>query len=154
MTRALLVTQKAVVPSEQDVTLARESSRVLSRHLAGGDVVNLAMSDADQTEMVVLPIGAARLLLEMLTQMAQGNPVILMPFHAELTTQQAAEHLNVSRPFLIALLEKGEIAFRKVGTHRRVLFRDLLAYKRKTDAARLQALDELAEEAQKLNLGY
>jgi excisionase family DNA binding protein len=154
MTLALLDAQETVVPSEQDSTLARESSRVLSRHLAGGDVVNLAVREAGHTEMVALPVAAVRLLLEMLTQMAQGNPVTLMPLHAELTTKEAAEHLNVSRPFLIGLLEKGEIPFRKVGTHRRVLFKDLLAYKRRTDAARLHALDELAEEAQKLDLGY
>jgi len=148
MAPAQLRTHETVVPSEQDATLARESSRVLSRHLGDQGTLKLAVDEGGRTEPVALPAAAARLLIEILTQMAQGNPVTLMPLHAELTTQEAAEHLNVSRPFLIGLLEKGEIPFRKVGTHRRVLFRDLLAYRQRTDGARQKALEELAEEAQ------
>jgi excisionase family DNA binding protein len=155
MALAQLRTHETVMPSEQDATLARESSRVLSRHLGDQGTLNLAVDEGGgRTESVALPAAAARLLIEILTQMAQGNPVTLMPSHAELTTQEAAEHLNVSRPFLIGLLEKGEIPFRKVGTHRRVLFRDLLAYKQRTDGARQKALEELADEAQRLKLGY
>ena len=133
MTPAQLPTHETVVPSEQDATLARESSRLLSRHLADQGTLNLAIEKGGRTESVALPAAAARLLIDILNEMAQGHPVTLMPLHAELTTQEAAEHLNVSRPFLIGLLEKGEIPFRKVGTHRRVLFRDLLAYKQRTD---------------------
>jgi excisionase family DNA binding protein len=103
---------------------------------------------------VTLPFSAFKLLMTVLTQMAEGNAITLIPVHAELTSQEAADLLNVSRPYLVRLLEEKKIPFRKVGTRRRILFQDLMDYKTKIDAARRKTLDELSEEAQGLGLGY
>lgn len=147
---------EAIAPDPADALLAQESSRRLSKVLgAKGQNVRLRVQpDEGPEETVAIPVAAARLLADILTEMAKGNAVTLVLVHAELTTQQAADLLHVSRPYLIDLLEKGGIPFRKVGRHRRVLFRDLMAYKRATDQARLSALDELSALDQELGLGY
>lgn len=141
-----------VVPSERDAKLALESSRILSRHVSGDEEMTFELAAEEQA--VVIPAAAARLLVEILTQMARGNPVMLTPLDADLTTQAAADYLNVSRPFLVGILEKGDIPFRKVGAHRRVLLKDVLAYKERIDQARKETLGKLAEEARKLDMGY
>jgi excisionase family DNA binding protein len=103
---------------------------------------------------VTVPREAFELFLEVLGQMANGNAVTIMPVHAELTTQQAADLLNVSRPFFVGLLDEGKIPFRLVGAHRRVRVADLVEYKQKDEAHRKAVLDELTAEAEKHGLGY
>ena len=88
----------------------------------------------------------------MLDQMARGNSVALTPVHAELTTRQAADLLQVSRTFLVRLLDKGRIPCRKVGAHRRVRTDDILAYRRETESRRRDALDTLTAHDQKLGM--
>ena len=137
-------------PSSEESSLARESSRQLS----GLESRNLRVHVPEVMEDIILPASAVKLLVELLAQMAEGNAVTLMPIHAELTTQQAADILGVSRPFLIKLLERGELPFHKVGTHRRILYRDLRNYKKSVDEQRILALEELTSQAQELDMGY
>jgi len=103
---------------------------------------------------VTVPREAFDLFLEILGQMANGNAVTIVPVHAELTTQEAADLLNVSRPFLIGLVEEGKLPCRKVGTHRRIRYADVLAYQAADAAERAAVLDELTAEAEKHGLGY
>ena len=106
------------------------------------------MRVGNTNDEVELPEGAVRLLVDILVNMAEGNAVTLIPVHAELTTQQTADFLGVSRPFLIRLLEDGVIPYHKVGTHRRVRFEDARDYKKQKLMERESALDSLAAEAQ------
>jgi excisionase family DNA binding protein len=147
----------AVTPTEADSQLAEESSRRIARFVRRKRKAPLRIRiepDGDREEAVSIPASAFRLLAEILAEMAKGNAVSLVPIHAELTTQQAADLLNVSRPFVIEQMGQGAIPFRKVGTHRRVLFRDLLAYKQRMDHNRLKALERLSAIDQELGLGY
>jgi len=145
----LLEKPDTIIPTEEDAKVATESSRILAAKPRTELRVRL-----DDGQEIVLPKGVARLLSHILTEMSQGNAVTLFPIHAQLTTQEAAEVLNVSRPFVVKLLESGEIPFHRVGTHRRIHFRDLEAYKKKAENTRQEAMSELAAEAQKLDMGY
>ncbi len=149
------LTNIVVTPTEKETILAQESSQFLLSHLNTESSQNLKIiSDQGENLTVKVPASAFRLFINILTEMAQGNSVTLMPIHAELTTLQAAEILNVSRTDLIKLLESGEISFRKVGNHRRILYQDLREYQNKINAKRRETLAELATQAQALNMGY
>jgi excisionase family DNA binding protein len=127
----------------QDLRQKRNFGRVRIRPEEGASEVSVAV-----------PKEAFEMFLEILGQMANGNTVMIMPVHAELTTQHAADVLNVSRPYVVKLLEQGKLEHRLVGTHRRIRVADLMEFKRNDDAERESALDALAAAAQKLGLGY
>jgi len=148
---------ETVAPSEADAVLARESIRLLAtRKLNRRTSARIRFVDdgGGEAETVSVPTSALRLFLHLLTEMSQGHSVALVPTHAELTTQQAADILNVSRPYVVKLLDEGKIPSRAVGKYRRVRFDDLMAYKRKDDDARAKILDQLTAEAQELGMGY
>ncbi len=149
--------QETAPPTAADAQLALESSRRLTKFLAAKPKKSLRVrieAENEPEELISIPVVAFRLLNSILTEMAKGNAVTMIPVHAELTTQQAAGILNVSRPFLIEQLERGVIPYRKVGTHRRVMFKDLMEYKQTMNHNRLQALEELSAIDQELGLGY
>lgn len=143
-----------VLPSESDVELARTSGQRLAPFARLGRPVKVSVVDEGQEESIELPASAVRLLVELLEDMAAGRAVTIVPQNTELTTQQAADFLNVSRPFLVQLVEDNKLPYRKVGTHRRIRFEDVLSYKESIDADRRKVLDELAAEAQNLEMGY
>ncbi len=140
------------IPSAQEIEVARESSRLLAAYLGKGETARVRVIDGDRD--ITLPVSALHMLVDILNNMAQGNAVTMVPVNAELTTQQAADFLNVSRPHLVKLLEDGKLPFRLVGTHRRVPFKELLAYQQIANEKSRKAADELTRQAQELGLGY
>lgn len=138
-----------VVPDESDSELAATASRELAR--AAKASVTVRMDDGTDLQ---LPKLVTPLLIKILTEMAQGNAVTLIPLHAELTTQEAANLLNISRPFLNKLLDRGQLRFHKVGTHRRIKFSDLEDFRQARERERAAAMEALAEQAEELGMGY
>ena len=144
-----------VVPTSKETELAGESIKALVSYMETTKTPSFELLNKGRGgKQIRIPLSALRLLVDILSQMAKGNAVTLIPVHAELTTQEAADMLNVSRPYLVDLLEQGKIPFRKVGTRRRIFVNDLLRYKEKIDKARLKTLEKLAEQAQDLDMGY
>jgi excisionase family DNA binding protein len=148
------MTIKHHLPSPHDTALARQSRQMLSPFVGQNHPLRLQILDADRPESIELPAGAVALLLEILEAMASGRGIVVMPENTELTTVEAASILNVSRPFLITLLESGQIPYRKVGAHRRVRLEDVVRYKAQIDHEREQVLDRLVEDAQENDMGY
>ncbi len=141
-------------PTARDAAIARNTGRILSRY-AGSDLpLTLRVRDSEPDQPIELPAGAVELLAQVLEAMAAGQGVTLIPESAELTTVQAADVLNVSRPYLIKLLDRGAIPHRKVGRHRRIRMEDIVAYKDAIDRERERALDRLTREAQAHDMGY
>ena len=147
-------THRQLSPTPRDAAIARSSGQVLAHYARTHRPLTLRVSDHQQEKPIELPAGAVKLLIRVLEAMADGRGVTVIPEGAELTTVQAAHVLNVSRPFLIKLLDEDAIPHRKVGKHRRVRMEDVMAYKKAIDREREQVLDQLAREAQEQGLGY
>ena len=144
-----------VLPTDEDRQFALDASRMLAPYRLSKESLRVRIQETGGEQGVAsLPPIAVRFLVDLLSEMAKGNAVTMIPVHAELTTQEAANILNVSRPFVVRLIKSAELPARKVGTHRRILFADLMAYKERIDADRNAALDELTNQAQELGMGY
>ncbi len=144
------------LPDEQEVRVAAESYRELAAYLATHpDSQRIQILDEkDHAHVVAVPTSALKLLVDALGELASGNAVKVMPVHAELTTQAAADLLNVSRPYLVKLLEEGAIPFHRTGSHRKVKFGDLMRFKDAREQASEKAMAELARLSQDLGMGY
>ncbi len=147
-----------VLPKSHEIELAGKASAEMRTFLSGdwkGDVqFSLRRATGKGSTDFLLPPAIVEFLFSTLLHVAEGNAVTLVPIHAELTTQEAANLLNVSRPYLIQLLEKGKIKFHKIGRHRRILFADILKYQEQSKSKSRRAQEELTKEAQDLDLGY
>lgn len=133
------------MPSKEERESANQLRQVLANTMKDGEPARLRLAlDVERRGEVVLAPALAQSLMTLLRHVASGRAVTIVPTEEMLTTQAAADLLNVSRPHLIKLLEKGEIAHTMVGRHRRVRARDLFDYARRRDAERERALDELA----------
>jgi excisionase family DNA binding protein len=137
-------------PTEQDMALAQEASRTLAKITEPQRELRL-VTDDNRHEMLSLSPLVLRLLQDALVHLSQGRAVTLVPHGAELTTQEAADYLNVSRPYVVQLIESGKLMARKVGTRRRIAFQDLVQFDDADRATRRAAIDEVARLSQELD---
>jgi len=140
-------------PSDEDRAIAAQSSSQLAAIIGKGDKAQIrVVSGSDD---ITVPVSAMKILVDILSHMAEGDAMSLIPHHAEFTTQQAADFLNVSRPYFVDnVLKKGLVDHHFVGSHRRIYFRDLVNYKNESLAESRKAMAELTAQAQELGMGY
>lgn len=146
-------THEPFVADEAEAVIARTAADRLKAVAEANESIKITVDGKEDDKIIVpLPARAVALIYEVLEAMANRTPMSLMPHDAELTTQQAADYLNISRPHLIRQLEAGKLQFRKVGSHRRIRFADLVAYERACREDQKKALVDLNEEAKRLGL--
>lgn len=148
---ALLDQAEPIVADEAEAAIAQVAARTLEAIADTTDTVQFVVREQPNV-VVPLPARVVSLMRTVLAAMAERRPISIIPHEAELTTQQAADYLNVSRPFVVDLVDRGEIPCRMVGRHRRIRFADLVAYERRSMQRRKEALAELAAEARRLEL--
>lgn len=151
--------REMVLDSKEDVELAKAAQRCIVSALDHSRAISIALVEdgverLGEAPLLRLPPKVLRMFADVLGSLAQGKAVAIMPKELDVTTQEAAMFLNVSRPYLVRLLEEGKIAYHKVGTHRRIRFADVLQYKEDRQKISQDALQKLADQAQELNMGY
>jgi excisionase family DNA binding protein len=142
----------SINPGDVDAEVAERAARRIREYLVSNPDDDLieALGEVGDDDALVIPRPTAILFAQILDALGKGQGVQIIPKDAELTTQQAADLLNVSRPYLISLLESSQIPYRKVGRHRRITFEALMDYKRHDDLKRRAAADDLAQLSQEL----
>jgi excisionase family DNA binding protein len=138
--------------TDDESAVALVAMHALASSEAGDEPVELRLGQGDSATEIVLPNGVVRLFVQALAELASGRAVTIAPVDAELTTQQAAGLLRVSRPYVVGLLERDEIPYRKVGSRRRVRLEDVLAYRERSQRRGRDAAAELARESRELGL--
>jgi excisionase family DNA binding protein len=151
--------REMILDSKEDVELAKAAQRTIISSLDHSKAINIAIVDdgverVDEFPLLRLPPKVLRLFADMLGSLAEGKAVAIVRKDLDVTTQEAAMFLNVSRPYLVHLLEEGKIAYHKVGTHRRIRFEDVVQYKEERQKISQDALQKLADQAQELDMGY
>jgi len=142
------------LPAENEVQVARQGRNRLASYLTKRSPIQSIqiVDDENNTHGIEVPTAALNLLVKILDQFASGNAVEVVPIHAELTTQEAADLLNVSRPYLIKLLEEGKLPFHRTGAHRRIRFDDLIAFREEQDRKSEEAMTELVRLSEEMGL--
>lgn len=141
--------------SAQELEMARVAQRCIMEALDRSNAVSIVLkSNVGEQPAVAVPPAALKLIGQLLGAMSEGRPVVLVPGKQELTTVEAANFLNVSRPFVIKEIEAGRLPHRMVGRHRRIAFEDVVAYERKMREKQRTALERMAEDERELGLDY
>lgn len=145
-------------PTRKDQKIARDNLKAMERltqkHASKSKPVEVEIEVSGEKTHIKIPASVLGYLNTIIEHIAEGKGVHVIPSDIELSTQQAAEMLNVSRPYIVKLLEEGKIAFHKVGTHRRIKLKDMQAFQRAYEKKQDKALNELAKQAQELDMGY
>jgi excisionase family DNA binding protein len=144
------------LPDEHEAQTALQGQRALAAYLStsvGTQRIQI-YDDNNQAHPIELPTSALRLLVDILAELADGNAVRVVPVHAELTTQEAADLLNVSRPHVVKLLEANALPYHKTGKHRRIRFVDLMRFKAQRAQSSEEAMSALMKQAQELGMDY
>jgi excisionase family DNA binding protein len=141
--------------SQKDINMARVAQRFIMESLDHSKAAEIKLTtDTNDHPSIALPPTALRFIGQLLGAMSEGKPITLMPSKREFSTVEAANFINVSRPFVIKEIEAGRLKFRMVGTHRRIAFEDLVEYMERMQKGQQAALDKLADNARDLGLEY
>jgi len=150
----MTATTELIPPTQQDARLAATAVSRLSDYLDRPDDIKLQIGKEGKQEYIAMPQMVVLLLSQILKETASGHAVSVVPVDSEMTTSEAADYLNVSRPYVIGLLEQGKIPYHKVGSHRRIRLEDVAGYKKRQMATSYAAMEKLQAQAEDLNMEY